>query len=334
MDLGQVTLAQMRYAVAVEDAQSFRLAAARCHVSQAGLSMQLRKLEDLLGVVLFDRGKKPLLVTPEGALALAQMRAVLRETERLGQVVAEGEEPAGPFRLGVIPTLSPTVLPLFLGGFAAAHPRVELTVEELRTEEIIARLRADSLDAGLLATPLQVPGLREEALGREALLAYLPPGDPLLRKAAIGQAALRERDLWIMPEGHCFRSQVLSYCGGGARPHRLPIHFESGSFQTLVRLVDEGLGATVLPELVVQGLPSARRRAQVRPLVQPVPVREIGFVTARHHLRRRVSDALAAAVRDGLARALPGTARHAVVLDPLDSRGRVESRPPRRQASS
>lgn len=318
MDLGQVTLGQMRYAVAVEDAQSFRLAAENCHVSQAGLSMQLRKLEELLGVVLFDRGKKPLLVTPEGAVALAQMRAVLRETERLGQVVAEGDAPGGTFRLGVIPTLSPTVLPLFLGAFAAAHPRVELMVEELRTEEIVARLRADSLDAGLLATPLRVPGLREEALGLEPMLAYLPPGDPLLRKKTVSQAALRERDLWIMPEGHCFRSQVLSYCGNAPRPHRLPIRFESGSFQTLVRLVDEGLGATVLPELVVQGLPAARRRAQVRPLVAPVPVREIGLVTARNQLRRRVSDALAAAIRDGLSRALPAAARSAVVLDPVD----------------
>jgi len=317
MDLAQVTLAQMRYAVAVEDAQSFRLAAENCHVSQAGLSMQLRKLEELLGVRLFDRSKKPLLVTPEGAPALAQMRAVLREMERLGQVVAEGDEPAGPFRLGVIPTLSPTVLPLFLGGFALAHPRVELTVEELRTEEIIARLRADALDAGLLATPLRVPGLREEALGREPMLAYLPPGDPLLRRKTVSQAALRERALWIMPEGHCFRSQVLSYCGNSSRPHRVPIHFESGSFETLVRLVDEGLGATVLPELVVLGLPAARRRAQVRPLVAPTPVREIGLVTARDHLRRRVSDALAAAIREGLARALPGAARNAVVLDPL-----------------
>jgi LysR family transcriptional regulator, hydrogen peroxide-inducible genes activator len=318
MDLAQVTLAQMRYAVAVEDAQSFRLAAGNCHVSQAGLSMQLRKLEELLGVTLFDRSKKPLLVTPEGAPALVQMRAVLRETERLGQVVAEGDEPAGPFRFGVIPTLSPTVLPLFLGRFTLAHPRVELTVEELHTEEVIARLRADSLDAGLMATPLHVSGLREEALGREPMLAYLPPGDPLLRRKTVSQEALRERALWIMPEGHCFRTQVLSYCENARRPHRVPIHFESGSFETLVRLVDEGLGATVLPELVVQGLPAGRRRAQVRPLVAPAPVREIGLVTAREQLRRRVSGALAAAIREALARALPGAARRAVVLDPMD----------------
>lgn len=318
MDLSQVTLTQMRYAVAVEEAQSFRLAAERCHVSQAGLSMQLRKLEELLGVVLFDRSRKPVLVTPEGAPALAQMRAVLRETERLGQVVAEGGQPAGRFRLGVIPTLSPTVLPLFLRDFTAAHPRVELEVEELRTDEIIARLQADTLDAGLLATPLNVPGLREEALGREPMLAYLPPGDPLLRRKTLSQIQLSQRDLWIMPEGHCFRSQVLAYCGGSVPLRRLPVRFESGSFETLVKLVDEGLGATVLPELVVQGLAPARRRAQVRPLVGPVPVREIGLVTARAQLRRRVADALAAAIRAALARVLPPSARAAVVLDPLD----------------
>lgn len=317
MDLSQVTLAQMRYAVAVEDAGSFRQAAERCHVSQPGLSMQIGKLEALLGVVLFDRTKKPVLVTPEGAVALAQMRAVLRETERLGQVVAESGEPAGPFRLGVIPTLSPTVLPLFLAAFAAAHPRVELMLEELKTETVIERLRADTLDAGLVATPLGVAGLREEVLGHERMQAYLPPGDALLRRKHVSQAALSERALWIMPEGHCFRSQVLAYCGSGARPRPARIHFESGSFETLVRLVDGGLGATVLPELVVQGLPAARRARQVRPLVAPTPVREIGLVTARDDLRRRVSEALATAIRDALAAALPATSRAAVVLDPM-----------------
>lgn len=318
MDLGQVTLTQMRYAIAVEDAGSFRQAAERSHVSQSGLSMQLAKLEGLLGVVLFDRSRKPMLVTPEGVPALAQMRAVLRETERLGQVVAEGDAPAGRFRLGVIPTLAPTVLPLFIGKFAAAHPRVELMVEELKTEDVIARLRADTLDAGLVATPLGVTGLREEALGLERLLAYLPPGDPLLRKKTVTQAALSQRDLWIMPEGHCFRSQVLSYCGSDPRPRPTHIQFESGSFETLVRLVDEGLGATVLPELVVESLPAARRKRQARPLVAPMPVREIGLVTARNHLRRRVSDALVREIRAGLQAALPPASRAAVVLDPLE----------------
>lgn len=316
MDLAQVTLTQMRYAVAVQDTHSFRQAAERCHVSQSGLSMQIQKLEELLGVVLFDRSKKPVLVTVEGLPALEQMHAVLRETERLGQVVAEGDEPAGRFRLGVIPSLSPTVLPLFLARFAADYPRVELVVEELKTDEIIARLRGDSLDAGLAATPLGVDGFHEQALGLEAMFAYLPPGDPLLRKSSVAQAALRGRALWVMPEGHCFRSQVLSYCSTGARPEPGPIQFESGSFQTLIRLVDEGLGATVLPELVVLELPAARRKNQVRPLVAPTPVREIGLVTARVQMRRRVSDALAGVIQVGLQRALSKVSSRAIVLDP------------------
>ena len=317
MDLSQVTLTQMRYAVAIEDAGSFRLAAAACHVSQSGLSMQTQKLEELLGQTLFDRGKKPVLVTPAGAAALAQMRAVLRETERLGQIVAAAEVPEGLYRLGVIPTLSSSVIPLFLGPFMRSHPGVELVIEELKTDEIIARLQADTLDAGVLATPLEVPGIREKILGLEAMYAYLPPDDPLARKKELTQAELAERDLWVMPEGHCFRSQVLSYCRPKKRAGAPAIRFESGSFQTLIRLVDEGLGATVLPNLVVRDLPPERRRHQARPLVAPAPVREIGLVTARADLRRQVTEALEATLRPALQEALTPPPRRAKHLDPL-----------------
>lgn len=321
MDLDQVTFSQLRYAVAVAEAGNFRVAAERCHISQSGLSMQIQKLEGLLDLVLFDRSRKPLLLTPEGGLALDQMRQVLRELERLGQVAAEQDEPAGPYRLGVIPTLSASVLPRFLGDFAARYPRVELTIEELQTEEIIARLRADTLDAGLASTPLGVAGLRETTVGCEPLLAYLPPGDRLLAKRSITQADLRERPLWIMPEGHCFRSQVLSFCKSGNPAGLAPIHFESGSFETLIRLVDRGLGATVLPALVAEGVAARRRTAQVRPFVVPGPVREIGLVTARSELRRRVTDALATMIREHLDRALGRPPRHAIVLDPMPPAG-------------
>lgn len=313
-----MTLAQMRYAVAIEETGSFRLAAAACNVSQSGLSMQLQKLEELLGQVLFDRSKKPVLVTSAGGPALAQMRSVLRETERLGQIVAEADAPAGRYRLGVIPTLSPTVIPLFLGPFTRAYPHVDLVLEELKTSEIIARLRADTLDAGLLATPLDIPGINETVLGLETMYAYLPPGDPLSKKKELAQAELLDRTLWVMPEGHCFRSQVLSYCGAPQRSADTPgIHFESGSFQTLIRLVDEGLGATVLPDLVVRELPARRRKQQARPLVAPAPVREIGLVTSRADLRRHVTEALAATIRAALADVLAPAPRRAKHLNPL-----------------
>lgn len=317
MDLSQVTLTQMRYAVQIEQTGSFRLAASASHVSQSGLSMQLQKLEDLLGTVLFDRSKKPVLLTATGASALAQMRVILRETERLGQIVADGGEPGGRYRLGVIPTLSPTVIPLFLGPFTRAYPRVELVVEELKTADIIARLRADTLDAGLLATPLGVPGIHEEVLGLEGMVAYLPPGDPLAKRHEIAQSDLAERTLWVMPEGHCFRSQVLAYCSPHKQERTAGVRFESGSFQTLVKLVDDGLGATVLPDLVVRELPAARRKAQARALVSPAPVREIGLVTARSDLRRSVTEVLEARIRAALATVLSPTPKRAKRLDPM-----------------
>lgn len=321
MDLGQVTLTQLRYAIAIEDAGNFRQAAETCHVSQSGLSMQLAKLEALLGVVLFDRSKKPVLVTGEGKAALHQMRAVLREVERLAQVVAEESEPSGRYRLGVIPSMAPTVLPLFLGRFARACPRVELSIEELKTEEIVLRLQADTLDAGLLSTPLGTDGIQETVLGREAMFAYLPPGDALAAKRSIPQRELERRDLLIMSEGHCFRSQVLAYCRTRRPGKGRALEFESGSIETLVRLADEGVGMTVIPELVAKRLPAARRRAQLRPLTSPSPMREIGLVTARKDLRRNVTQVLATEIREALARELEAAPRGAHALDPLAQGG-------------
>jgi LysR family transcriptional regulator, hydrogen peroxide-inducible genes activator len=316
MDLSQVTLTQMRYAVAVAETRSFRMASDRCHVSQSGLSMQIQKLEELLSAVLFDRSKKPVMLTREGEAAVAQMRVVLRETERLAQILAEEEEPSGLFRLGVIPTLSATVVPLFLRHFVEGCPRVELTIEELKTDEIVARLHADTLDAGIAATPLAEAGLTEIVLAREPLHAFLAPGDVLLRKKSVTQSELASRALWVMPEGHCFRSQVLSYCGTEAPRTPRRVRFESGSFDTLIRLVDDGMGATILPALVAQSLPREKREAQIRPMTAPTPVRELGLVTARTQLRRRVVDALVAIVRETLAEALGPAPRRSVVLDP------------------
>ena len=323
MDLSQVTLTQMRYAVAVAETRNFRLAADAVHVSQSGLSMQIQKLEELLEVVLFDRSKKPVLVTPAAEPILSQMRLVLRETEKLAQLALEEQEPAGRYRLGVIPTLSPTVIPLFLRRFLDEYPRVELVVEELKTEEIISRLQNDTLDAGLAATPLHVPGFFEARLGLETMFAYLPPLDPLLKKKSITQNEIAHRHLWVMPEGHCFRSQVLSYCdmnkkqaASADESKRGRVFFESGTFETLIRLVDDGMGATVLPALVRDRLPKARQK-QLLPLTAPVPVREIGLVTARATLRRSVTDALTTIIVEELAKALPEVSRRAQVMAPV-----------------
>lgn len=307
----------MRYALAVLETQNFRTAATRTNVSQSGLSMQLHKLEALLDTVLFDRSRQPVLPTPEGTRVLEQMRTILRETERLGRIVADEIDPSGAFRLGVIPSLSSSIVPLFLPRFLAKFPKVELSLEELKTEEMIERIRADSLEAGIAAIPLESPGVVEMSIGFEAMFAYLPPGDPLLKKPKIQQAELAKRELFVMPEGHCFRTQVLSYCKADPQQKKGRVHFESGNFETLIDLIDGGLGATVLPALVARGLDEERREAQLRAFSGPTPMREIGLITGRLDLRRNVTEALAALLREELAGPLGTAPKRGVVLEPL-----------------
>jgi LysR family hydrogen peroxide-inducible transcriptional activator len=299
MDLSSLTLTHLRYLVAIDASRSFRVAAEECHVSQPTLSTQLQKLEEIIGARLFDRSRQPILPTEIGARVVAQARSILRETNRLTEVARPGVL-EGTFRLGVIPTLASSLVPRLLPRFAKQNPRVELVLEEVQTDRLIARLQDDSLDGGLAATPLGAPTVFERPVCREPLWVYLPPGHPLTRRTRIRQSELTEECVWLMPEGHCFRTQVLHLCnlrraaqtpGQGAS-----IRFESGSFETLILLVDAGLGMTVLPELVVRALPAAARRARVRPFEGVTPVREVSFVRIREDLRRAIADAIIDAV--------------------------------------
>lgn len=306
MNLSALTLTHLRYLVAIDASRSFRAAADECHVSQPTLSTQLQKVEEIVGARLFDRSRQPVVPTDVGARVVAQARIILRETKRLGEVASRGAL-EGTFRLGVIPTLASSLVPLLLSRFVKRHPDVELVLEEVQTDRLVMRLHDDSLDGGLAATPLGAPMVFERPLCREPLWIYLSPGHPLTRRARIRQSELIDECVWLMPEGHCFRTQVIHLCKlqrGGQRPRgdSAGIRFESGSFETLIRLVDAGLGMTILPELVVRALPPATRRARVRPFEGPTPVREVSFVRIREHLRREVADAIV----DALLATLPG----------------------------
>jgi LysR family hydrogen peroxide-inducible transcriptional activator len=295
-----MTLAQLGYLVAVDRQRSFRAAAAECHVSQPALSMQIQKLEDTLGGRVFDRSRQPIVPTELGAQVLAQARVVLREAARMGDVVAEATGAvAGRYRLGIIPTLAPTLLPLVLPRFVRAHPAVELVVEELQTEVLLARLADDTLDGGIAATPLHARRIHERPLYREPFSVYVAATHPLARRGRIAQADLANESVWIMAEGHCFREQVLQLCRGERAvmaPGGGSVQFVSANFETLIRLVDANFGLTVLPEMVIRTLPAAQRRRHVRPFAPPVPVREVSFVHSRDHLRRAIADALVAEI--------------------------------------
>ena len=294
MDLSALTLQQLRYLVALERHRNFRDAADAAHVSQPALSMQVKRLEEVLGVSVFDRSRQPVVMTEKGERVVAQAKIVLEHFERLGNIVDPKQELSGAYRLAVIPTLAATFVPLVLARFAQAYPKVTLEVVEAPTMTLLRGLREGAFDGGLAATPLDAAGVHEKIVCHERLFAYLPPGHALLARTRLHQADLVDEHVWLLSEGHCFRTQVLHLCGADRRREigqGSGVRYDGSTFEALVGIVDTGFGATVLPELVVRGLP-ALRAARVRPFVTPEPVREIGFLSTRSHANADIADAI------------------------------------------
>lgn len=298
-----MTLTQLSYAVAVDTHRHFSRAAEACGVSQPTLSTQLRKLERELGVEIFDRGRQPVEPTDLGARVLSQARAVLREAARLEEVVEEARgEVSGEFRIGMLPTLAPYVLPRFASDLAREHPEISLSVEEGLTDPLLERVETDRLDAALIATPVDSPGLLERPLYEEPFVGYVSEGHRLHDRDRLSRDDLSLDDLWILHEGHCFRDQVLRVCRDLERPESSsrPLEFESGNLETLIRLVDEGGGMTLLPELAVDGLTSEQRR-RVRAFRGPPPSRVVRLVHGKTYLKRGMIEAF----RDSLLASVP-----------------------------
>lgn len=301
MDLSALTLQQLRYIVAVDRNRSFREAARACHVSQPGLSAQIKKVEEILGLAIFDRTRQPVVSTEVGARVVVHAQIVLDQVDQLAGLARGQRELVGSYRLGMIPSLVPSLVPLFLPRFADAHPRVELEVVEAKTEELVRRLREGALDAGIAAVPLEVPTFTERLLFHETFFVYLPPRHGLAARDRIRQADLYDEHVWLLREGHCFRSQALHLCSADARSRpQARVSFDADSFETLVRLVDEGVGLTILPDLVARALSPSRRSAQLRPFAPPAPARAVGMVLGREVLRKAASEAVFATLREAL----------------------------------
>ena len=320
MNLSALTVQQLRYVVAIDKLRSFRDAATFCHVSQPALSAQVKKVEDMLGVCIFDRSRQPIMPTERGTKIVVQARRALEQFDRIGLIATESEELAGSYRLGVIPTLSSTLLPLFVPPFVQRHPRVSLEIVETKTEPMIRALREGALDAGIAATPLELPGISEHTVCRETLYAYLPHGHRLCTQRCVRQVDLLDEQVWLLAEGHCFRQQVLALCSvdRASRPEQLArVEIDAGSFETLVGFVDAGLGVTVLPELFVRRLSESQRTQQVRCFQAPEPVRQIGCLYTREHLRWGILRALLRVLQDVIPSELHGEGADAAHLLPL-----------------
>lgn len=308
----QITLTQLAYAVSVDTHRHFARAARSCNVSQPTLSMQLRKLEEMLGEALFDRSRSPVVPTDIGRVLIAQARVILQEAGRLGDLrdAASGRF-EGELRIGVIPTLAPYLLPAVLEALGEQHPRLELVVEEGVTQTVIDMLRADSLDVGLVATTTAMPGMVSRKLFQEPFFAYVGTSHRLAGRARIAASDLSMRDVWLLADGHCFRTQVMSLCRQRGRsrapvaPGGAPLtRFESGNLETLKRLVERGAGMTLLPGLAAVELPTAAQRRLLIPFSDPAPSRTIRLVRRRHYLRAHLVGALAKVIQQVAAQAL------------------------------
>lgn len=287
-----MTTVQLEYVVAVDTHRSFVTAADKCFVTQPTLSMQIQKLEDELGVKIFDRSKLPVVPTEIGAAVIAQARVILKENARIREIISDQKkEVQGTLKVGIIPTLAPYLLPRVLTAFMKKYPKVKLEVWEYSTEQIIQLLKQEQLDCGLLATPLHNQHLEEHPLFYETFVVFTAKSNKLSDKKIITPEDLDTKDIWVLNEGHCMRNQVLNICRDKFSMGEFRnLEYNTGSVETLKRMVELNEGYTILPELSLQDL-SARQMNMVRFFKAPEPVREISLVTHRYFIKQAVIEA-------------------------------------------
>lgn len=288
-----MNLQQLEYIIALERYGRFLTAAEKCFVTQATLSMMIKKLEDELDVIIFDRRKHPIVPTEAGKQIVDQAKIILKEIGRIKETAEELKgELSGELRIGIIPTIAPYLLPLFLSDFIKKYPRVKLKISEYTTQTIISRLQDLSLDAGILATPLNVNNLKETPMFYEQFVVYAPQNDKLMKKKYLLADDIDINKLWLLEEGHCLRSQVINLCELKKKESNIhQLEFETGSIETLKRMVELDHGITILPELAIKDM-SRIQRNNIRFFKPPSPVREVSIVTFKNYTKKRLLDAL------------------------------------------
>ncbi|MEQ9426556.1 MAG: LysR substrate-binding domain-containing protein [Cyclobacteriaceae bacterium] len=287
-----MTITQLEYVLAVDEYRNFALAASKCNVTQPTLSMQLKKLEEELDVVIFDRSKKPVVPTDVGIQLIEHARSSLMGLNQIKDIVQENNtEIMGDLRIGIIPTLSPYLLPLFILNFTKKYPSVNVSIKELLSEQIIDDLKNDHLDVAILATPIADKQIKETPLFYEAFVVYMSTSHPLNHQNQVNFSDLDLKEMWLLKEGHCFRNQAVNICADSESKGLRHINFQSGSLETLRNIVDQEFGYTLLPELAIFNLEEAKH-SRIKHFKEPRPVREIGLITHRTNLKRKLINAL------------------------------------------
>ncbi len=290
-----MTLTQMEYIIALDQIRHFRRAAMHLGISQPSLSNQLSNLEEELGAQLFERSTRQIKPTAVGEKVIAQAHIILGETRRLELIVkGMAGEMAGELRIGIIPTLTPYLLPLAISGFADQYPDVKVTVQELVGKQMLEYIKRDLIDVGIVSTEVNAREIEGQVLYEEPLVCYVSPTHALASYEEIDPAQLNVDDLWLLKEGHALRDQTLGLCPvkKGKRVSKPSMRYESDSLDVLKRMVEGGKGMVVLPRLAATGI-GLCDPSLIRPFKAPAPYRTIRMVYARRLLQTHLLQALA-----------------------------------------
>ena len=287
-----MTITQLKYVLSVAEYQNFTVAAEHSFVTQPTLSMQIQKLEEELNIKIFNRSKKPIELTQVGKKIVEQAKVIVGESNRILDIVHQQKGfIGGEFKLGIIPTIMPTLLTMFLQNFTKKYPKVKLIIEELTTEEIIRKLSDGHIDAALAATPLENDSIKERPLYYEPFVGLIPENHRLFKNKTITAEELEMGDILLLEDGHCFKDSVLNLCTAHKIDNKKGFQLESGSFDTLIKLSKEGLGMTLLPYLHTLDLNDIDK-SHLREFTNPPPAREVSLIYHKSQLKMQLIEAL------------------------------------------
>lgn len=291
-----MTIQQLEYILAVDQFRHFAKAAEHCRVTQPTLSAMIQKLEEELGVKLFDRGMTPVCPTPVGQKVIDQARIVLSEATRVKEIISEEQHSlSGTFRLAVLPTIAPYLLPRFFPQLVEKYPELHLRVTEMKTQDIRQALLVGEVDAAIIASLLEDASFSEETLFYEQFYGYISRKEPLFKHDVIRTSDITGERLWLLDEGHCFRDQLVRFCQMEAvKLHQMA--YRLGSMETFMHMVESGKGITFIPELAVMQLADEKKEL-VRPFAIPRPTRQIVLVTRKDFVRSSVLTMLKEEIR-------------------------------------
>lgn len=283
-----MNLAQLEYFREIYITGSFSRAAEKLGITQPALSLQIQKLEEELDFKLIDRARRPLKLTEEGKVLYQKSVEILQQIEQLKDVALDlVEEIKGTLKIGIIPTLSPYLVPLFAGNLNQDYPALQIEIFELRTEEIITQLKMGLLDVGIISTPISEKNINIEPVFYELFFAFVSEKHPWFKCKSINLNEIKEKDIWYLEEGNCFQNQVNSICNISSKHSKArQLVYRSSSIDSLRRIVENERGITFVPELATITIP-AEQEEMIKDFEKVKPVREISIITLKKHTKER-----------------------------------------------